>query len=208
MADPESTPQLPPPSIPIPPPIITTPRFIIRPFHPSDAPPMATLYNNPKISRYMRNTFPFPYTPADAEFWINLVTGPNSPHIAFGIFVPVTPSPSSDETTYTLAGSIGLQRMSDVEVRTMNLGYVLGEPYWGQGIMTEATVAFSRWALESMPEEELTRLDGAVFEGNTASMMVLTKAGFKFEGVRRKAVWKNGEALDQYNYGLLRGDLL
>jgi len=90
----------------------------------------------------------------------------------------------------------------------MNLGYVLGEAYWGQGIMTEVAIAFSRWALETMPEEELTRLDGAVYEGNTASMRVLIKAGFKFEGVRRKAIWKNGKVLDQYCYGLLREDLM
>lgn len=181
---------------------------MIRAYHPIDIEPMAKLLDSPNIARYMRNTFPSPYTLSDAKYWVDLVTKPDSPHRSFGIFVPdPDPDPQATETRYKLAGSIGLQPFADVESKTWNLGYVMGEAYQGQGIMTEAATVFTRWAFDTYPEEDLIRLEGGVFEGNFGSMKVLTKVGFKFEGVRRKAVWKNGKSLDVNVYGLLRKDL-
>ncbi|KAM7209031.1 acyl-CoA N-acyltransferase [Naviculisporaceae sp. PSN 640] len=202
-----------PQPVPVPSPIIIRPRFMIRPYHKVDIEPMAKLLNTPNIARYMRNTFPNPYTLADAEFWVDLVTKPDSPHKSFGIFIPdpSSSSPESDTSTkeikYKLAGSIGLQPHEDIESKTWNLGYLMGEAYQGQGIMTEAATVFTRWAFDHYPEEDLIRIEGGVFSGNSGSMKVLERIGCKFEGIRRKAIWKNGKNLDLHVYGLLREDI-
>ncbi|KAM7207078.1 putative acetyltransferase protein [Rhypophila sp. PSN 637] len=202
----------PSPPVPVPEPIITTPRFMIRPYHEIDIHPMAALLEKSDTARYMRNTFPDPYTLKDAQDWVALVTKPDPPQKAFGIFVPISDSSSpggGEEVEYTLAGSIGLQPHTDVESKTWNLGYLMGEAYRGKGLMAEATTAFVRWALlERYTETELIRLEGGVFGGNTASIKVLLKAGFKFEGIRRKAVVKKGEVLDMHVFGCLREDLV
>lgn len=188
---------------------------MIRPYHKIDIEPMAKLLNTPNMSRYMRNVFPNPYTLADAEFWVNLVTKPDPPQKSFGIFIPdpssqppSSPEPSApEEIKYKLAGSIGLQPFTDVESKTWNLGYLMGEAYQGLGIMTEAAIAFTRWAFEQFPEEDLTRIEGVAFSENVGSIKVLEKVGFKLEGIRRKAIWKNGKNMDLHIYGLLRDDI-
>jgi RimJ/RimL family protein N-acetyltransferase len=56
----------------------------------------------------------------------------------------------------------------------------------------------------------LRRIYACVFEPNRASMRVLEKAGFRLEGRRLQAVWKDDELLDELMYGLLpeyRGSL-
>ena len=49
----------------------------------------------------------------------------------------------------------------------------------------------------------LRRVYACVFEPNTASTRVLEKAGFRLEGIHRRAVWKDGELFDELMYGLL-----
>lgn len=83
----------------------------------------------------------------------------------------------------------------------------LGEPYWGKGIMTDAVIGFVRWCFETMPEEVLLRLEAHAYSFNEASQRVLAKAGFVYEGARRKAGTRNGRVWDITSYGLLREDL-
>ena len=94
------------------------------------------------------------------------------------------------------------------------IGYWIGEEFWGRGLVTEVLVALAEWCFAS-EESRLagkgagrrwTRLWGGVFEGNKASMRCFEKCGFAREGVLRGAVEKNGEASDLYVFGLLKGD--
>ena len=41
-------------------------------------------------------------------------------------------------------GGIGFTVLTDVERVSAEIGYWLGEPYWGRGIVTEALVAITR----------------------------------------------------------------
>jgi len=56
--------------IPIPTPILVTPRCILRRYHPSDVPGVAHHANNPNVAGRLRPHFPSPYTLADAEAWV------------------------------------------------------------------------------------------------------------------------------------------
>ncbi|KAI1144424.1 acyl-CoA N-acyltransferase [Hypoxylon sp. FL0543] len=179
---------------PLPAPIVTTEKCIIRPYAPSDAEPMAAAANLPEITMYMRNRFPHPYTLEDSKFWIDLSVKA-TPMVNFAIFTP-----DGD-----FAGAIGLIPGQDVEYRTWEVGYWIAKHQWGKGIATTALKAFSVWAFKEFPE--LLRLEAGVFEGNNASMKVLEKANYVREGVRRKAICKRGKVLDQVLFSLLREDV-
>ena len=60
-----------------------------------------------------------------------------------------------------------------------NLGYWLGEPYWGQGLMTEAVGAMAH-AFFGQAENQL--LTSGIFRGNEASLAVQKKFGFETTG--------------------------
>jgi [ribosomal protein S5]-alanine N-acetyltransferase len=194
----ESTTTAPPnaSSTPIPTPILTLTNCLIRQYHPSDAESAAAAANNPNIVRYLRNTFPSPYTLADAESWINLCTSQPA---------PVTNYCLADPVTNVVIGGIGVTRQPDVHNRSWELGYWLAEECWGRGIMTEAVKAFTNWAFETWGEE-CQRVFSACFDRNKGSAIVLGKAGFVFEGRQRCSVWKDGVLMDSLEFAVVRRD--
>ncbi|EPE05721.1 gcn5-related n-acetyltransferase [Ophiostoma piceae UAMH 11346] len=169
-------------------PLLRLSRCILRPYTASDAPSLAQAANNAKIARWMRNAFPHPYTRKDAETWIPIARTP-SPMRDLAIC-------SLDGTT--IMGGIGLKADGDIKYRTMEVGYWLGEDFWGQSIATEAVMAFCEWAFAAFPK--LLRIEAEVFEGNDASTHVLEKAGFDFEARHRQCIEKMGVVLDALIY--------
>jgi ribosomal-protein-alanine N-acetyltransferase len=90
---------------------------------------------------------------------------------------------------------------NDLRRKTAELGYWLGEPYWGRGIMTEVVQEFSRWAFETF---DLQRIFAEPFAGKTASVRVLEKAGFVCKGRLRENVLKDAKILDSLIYACVR----
>lgn len=58
------------------------------------------------------------------------------------------------------------------------LGYWLGKPFWGQGIMTEAVNEILRHAFEDIG---MMQVWVGYYEGNTKSKRVQEKAGFRYQ---------------------------
>lgn len=175
-------------------PILTLSKCIIRPYSPSDVDAMAHAARSPNVARFMTNSFPSPYTVESAKAWVAhclIVPAPSKEHN----YAMVT-------LDGTLCGGIGLRQLPDYESRTLVIGYWLGEDHWGQGITTEAVRGFSKWAFETFPETQ--RLEASVMDGNAASVHLLKKAGYVFEGTRRKPGFKNGAVIDVHMLGLLR----
>ena len=88
----------------------------------------------------------------------------------------------------------------DVARRSVEIGYWLGEAHWGKGIMTDAVRAISDHILTNV---DVCRIQTIVFESNPASIRVLEKAGYFYEGRQRKAVTKNGITMDALMYALV-----
>jgi RimJ/RimL family protein N-acetyltransferase len=80
------------------------------------------------------------------------------------------------------------------------IGYWLGERFWGRGIVTEALVAMTRHAIET---HELTRVYAVPFAWNTASCRVLEKAGYVLEARLRRSAIKDGQIVDQLQYAFI-----
>lgn len=159
----------------------------VRAYDEGDTESLAKAANNPKIARWLRNTFPHPYRIPDAKKWICIANTP--PLHDFAICTP-------DRSI--VIGGIGLKARDDIHHRTMEIGYWICEEYWYRGIATEVVIAFSSWAFENF--EYLVRLEAEVFEGNLASCRVLEKSGFEFEGRQRAAIEKMGVVMDAFMY--------
>ncbi|MGE4073608.1 MAG: GNAT family N-acetyltransferase [Lysobacterales bacterium] len=164
------------------------PGLRLRPWQIADKASLVEQANNRTIWRNLTDTFPSPYTEADADFWIAHANRPTrSQHLAI-------------ELQGRAVGAIGVIAGEGVHQRTGKFGYWLGEAFWGQGIVTatgRALVAHVRSG------GDFARLEAPVFAWNPASMRVLEKLGFEREGLLRDSVWKDGELIDSVLYALL-----
>ena len=167
--------------------------YQIRSYETTDKEALLKYANNYNVSKNLRDTFPYPYTEKDADLWISAALNQN-PELNFAI-----------ANEQELIGGIGLFMQPDVYRFSAELGYWLAEPFWGKGITTTAVVAVSKYAFEGF---NLNRLFAGVFQGNTPSMRVLEKAGYKLEGRLRKAVYKEKCFKDQLMYSILREELI
>ena len=63
------------------------------------------------------------------------------------------------EVEAVAAGRIGIRLGQDVHRHTAELGYWLGESFWGCGIMTEAVAAFTNFRFNTFPLRRNLRYD-------------------------------------------------
>ena len=161
----------------------------LRPWRTGDEESLARHANNRKIWRNLRDAFPHPYTNENAEWWIR-VAGSADPITSFAIEV-------EDEAV----GGMGVVLKDDVFRRSAEIGYWLGEEFWGRGIVTEALRAMTDYAFATW---DLCRIFAGVFEWNPGSARVLEKAGYELEARSRRAVTKDGETIDELIYVILR----
>lgn len=141
--------------------------------------------NNRKVWINLRDRFPHPYTTRDGYAFLKH-TREQRPETAFAIVVD-----------NQAAGGIGFQLHGDVERVSAEIGYWLGEPFWGRGIATEALVAVTEYAIAT---HGLTRVYAVPFAWNHASCRVLEKAGYVLEGRLRRSAVKDGSVTDQLQY--------
>ena len=165
--------------------------FCIRSYKLFDKEALIKYANNYNISRLLRDQFPFPYTDKDAETWVMHACN-QYPETNFVI--------ANDKEMF---GAIGINLQEDVNRFSAEIGYWIGEPFWGKGIATAALKAFTDFAFIKF---KLNRIFANVFEGNDASEKVLLKAGYTKEATLKKAVYKEGKFLDQYIYAKLKED--
>lgn len=145
--------------------------------------------NNRNVWINLRDRFPHPYTDADARNFLESIVGIR-PETSFTI-----------EVDGEAVGGIGFTVQPDVAHRSAEIGYWLGEKFWGRGIATEALKAVTEYAFANY---DLCRLYAHVFEWNPASARVLEKAGYQLEGRLKKSVTKNGHTIDQLMYAVVR----
>lgn len=98
-------------------------------------------------------------------------------------------------------GSIGIFRQGNIHRRTAELGYYIGEEYWGKGIMTEAVRQICDYVFS---KSDIIRIYAEPFAYNIASCKVLEKAGFQYEGTLRSNAVKNGKVTDMKMYSKIK----
>ncbi len=169
---------------------IHTSRFTLRPFRKSDVEAVIRNINDPEIARNTL-TIPYPYTIDDArEWWRNMANAARRKKRTWMTF--------AIEIEGEAAGAIGIAR---IQGHKAEIGYWLARKHWGKGIMTDVVREITRYGFGELG---LRRLYASVFPHNKASMRVLEKAGYKFEGILRKNVKKGDKLIDEYLFSRVR----
>lgn len=158
----------------------------VRSWQPSDTRTIARHANNRQVWLMLRDQFPHPYSERDAARFIAHVRT-QQPETSFAI-----------DVDGEAAGGIGLRLQTDIERVSAEIGYWLGQDYWGRGICAEAVRAVTTYAAEA---HGLTRVFAVPFAHNAASCRVLEKAGYVLEGTMRRSAIKDGRIVDQKLYG-------
>jgi ribosomal-protein-alanine N-acetyltransferase len=166
-------------------------RCNVRPWRIDDAAALVRHANNQNIAKQLRDRFPYPYTRANAVAFLEHAISVEPP-TNFAIEV-------EGEAT----GGIGFVCGSDVERYSAEIGYWLGEEYWGRGIATEALLLVTDYAFTM---RNLLRLFALPFLDNIGSTRVLEKAGYVREGVLRASSVKYGHPRDQALYARVNPD--
>lgn len=111
----------------------------IREWKITDKESLALLLNNKKILDNLRDGIPWPYTQKDAEDFIAaMLAADKTKTFAFAI--------TADEE---VIGSIGVFRGENIHCRTAEMGYYLGEAYWGKGFGTSAVRQICTYVFEN-----------------------------------------------------------
>jgi [ribosomal protein S5]-alanine N-acetyltransferase len=160
----------------------------VRSWYPHDVESVVRHANNRKIWLNLRDRFPHPYTRADAENWTKGAPSAR-PETSFAIDI-------SGEAV----GGIGFEIKTDVERHSAEVGYWLGEDFWGRGICTEALKTITPYAIETY---HLNRIFALPFSENLGSIRVLEKAGYKRECIMRQSAFKDGRFVDQILYAFV-----
>jgi [ribosomal protein S5]-alanine N-acetyltransferase len=160
----------------------------VRSWQPRDVSSLVMHANNRNVSINLRDRFPFPYSRRDGREFIKMARR-TKPESFFAIAVDGE-----------AVGGIGFVPHQDVERVSSEVGYWLGEPFWGRGITTEALIAITRFAIAT---HGFTRLFALPFAHNEASCRVLEKAGYVLEARLRRSAIKEGQICDQLQYAFI-----
>jgi RimJ/RimL family protein N-acetyltransferase len=160
----------------------------VRSWQPRDVTSLVRHANNRKVAINLRDRFPFPYTRRDGREFIKMARR-MKPESFFAIAVDGQ-----------AVGGIGFVPHQDVERVSSEVGYWLGETFWGRGITTEALIAVTSYAIAT---HGFTRLFALPFAHNEASCRVLEKAGYVLEARLRKSAIKDGQICDQLQYAFI-----
>lgn len=143
-----------------------TPRLLLRPGFPEDAPVLAGAMSDKAIARNLA-VVPWPYTLRDAEAFL---ASPRDPVLPSFLILERT------EGAPRLIGSCGMGRRPSGAVE---MGYWITRSHWGRGFATEACAALVNIARAL----GLASLEGSHFIDNPASGRVLEKLGFEAIGI-------------------------
>lgn len=163
----------------------------LRPWNLNDAEQLSKIANNANIAKFMMNQFPHPYTLENAKMFINMASN-NSPKNILAI-----------DLNGTAIGGIGVHLQPDIYCKNAELGYWLGEEYWGKGYITTAVHVMIKYAFENF---EIERIFAKPFGSNIASQKVLEKSGFILEAHLSKTIFKNNVFEDELIFAVRRSN--
>jgi len=168
-------------------------RVKLRAIEREDVPRFVRWFNDPEVKQFL--TMYRPLSRAEEERWVESLASRRE-DIVLAIEVR-----AGDQWVHI--GNVGLHRI-DWKNRTATLGIVIGErEYWGKGYGTEAVRTMLRYAFEELG---LNRVELETYSFNPRAIRCYEKAGFKREGVRRQALYRNGKFHDVILMGILRDE--
>ncbi|MEU0949729.1 GNAT family N-acetyltransferase [Streptomyces canus] len=172
---------------------LTTDRLLLRPPTPQDTETVLAAVQDPDILRW--TTIPSPYLVEHAQSFTEQLAPAgwaNDTMFTWGLFLPEGED---------LVGMLGLTMRS---AGTAEIGYWATKEHRGNGYVTEAVRAASRWAFTEL---SIDRVEWRAEVGNQPSLAVAERAGFVVEGVLRSGIAHQGVRRDCWVGALLPSDL-
>lgn len=160
--------------------------LVLREYREEDIPLLVNYLNNVEVRRYLTSAIPNPYTEKDAEFW---VSQGSKKQIIRAI-----------EFDGRYVGDVGAFSGQLERSRVADIGYWIAQPFWGEGIATQALAQLTQCIFQ---KTEIVRLQASVFEENTASCKVLEKCGYIKEAFLKCAAYKDDKFINTYLYARL-----
>jgi len=158
--------------------------FTLRKFRESDLASLVKYANNYNIAKFLTNQFPHPYNEDDGRKFLSKAVSDDS-----GIF--------AIDIDGEAVGAIGIFPQSDIHEKNAEMGYWLAEPFWGNGITTQAIREMVEYGFKTF---NIIQIYARPYSANPASQRVLEKAGFVCEARLKNAVYKHGNYMDELIY--------
>ena len=158
----------------------------LRAFVHDDIQALVAFLNNTDVTRFLSDRIAQPYTKKDATWWVNEGS-------KIGLVYAI-------EIDGQLAGCISALPGEYEYCRSAEVGYWLGQEFWGRGYALQALEQLLGKVSE---RKDIVRLYATVFDGNKASSKVLLKNGFNQEATLKKAAFKNGKFYDTWIFAKL-----
>lgn len=168
-------------------PTLLTERLILRPPQLGDAQPIADFLNDMDVAGNLARV-PFPYHLSDANAWLRTQKADQLPQQA---------NFSIELAGAGYVGHIGYQPIGENAV----IGYWLGKPHWGRGIMTEAAAAAINWFFSTT---DAPAIYSGVFYFNAASLAIQRRLGFTETGRSTLLCLARGVELEHIDTKLTR----
>ena len=165
-------------------PVLSADGVCLRKLVREDAPSLQFHADNVLVHRNMFDGFPHPYTLNDALSWCTEGAHSKQMGYVWGI-----------EYEAQIIGCIGLVPESGWLRCNAEIGYWIGQAYWGRGITSKALTLVMSWAESSLCE--VTRFYAPIFAWNAGSQSVARKNGFHQEAVLKKSAIKSGVLIDR-----------
>jgi ribosomal-protein-alanine N-acetyltransferase len=171
-------------------PLLETERLLLRPFTRADSADVFAYASNPNVSQFM--TWQTHRTLADANAFIDMV-------LARG----------KDEATWAICLRPDTRAMGAIEFKPARedeaeFHYVLAEPLWNRGVMTEAARAVIAWGFAQYPT--VKRVVTRAVSENVASQRVMEKCGLRFQRVRFDNWKKSTDPVEMREFAITRSD--
>lgn len=168
------------------------PGWTIRAWREADVPRLAALADDPAIASWMSDTWPMPYTEADARWWVNEGQHVGRDRGAQALAICLDNEPW---------GGAGLHPQTGFQRCNVEVGWWLAPAQWGQGVAAAAAcwLIGRCWQLPSVH-----RIFAPIHAGNLRSMRVAEKAGMRLESVQPRSAYKQGRLIDRYLWACYR----
>ncbi|HEY2774786.1 MAG TPA: GNAT family N-acetyltransferase [Candidatus Binatia bacterium] len=160
--------------------------FTLRSWRIDDASSLAVQADNRNIWSNLRGRFPRPYTEPVARTWISRCIGGHERGLQLAI-----------EVEGLAVGGISVDVVTAKAPRIGEIGYWIGQPYWGRGIAGHAVRLVCAMVYEHLA---LDCLRATVRSSNEASLKILERSGFTVQSRMRRSDRRPGSAVVEIVY--------
>lgn len=172
-------------------PRIETGRLVLRPLEPDDAEAVAAYLGDIEVARWLVRV-PHPFTVEDAADFI----GQCCTTASLGTATTLGLAVRGDDRGIVR----GIVALHSLDTRP-EIGFWLGRPFWGHGLMSEAVDATLTWAYAHL---DVDAIAAGAFQGNIASLTIQARQGFEVIGMSRRPSLIEERLLDHIDTCLTR----